>query len=369
MRKMTARGTRANEHVEETRVFHMLDGLRGIAAICVALHHLARWPIGLRDPVPQAALAVDLFFVLSGFVLAHAYQGKLDAGVTSGEFMRLRVVRLWPLYILGTCIKLCAILVMISQGEAWSLAGAGWSFGFALFFLPTPLVLSASGVLYPLNGPAWSLFFELAVNYVWVALARRSRVVVLATVCLASMLGLLAFGFSEDTFPGGLPRVGFSFFAGILAYAAWKRWPSPWRVGTWVGPIALVAVVAVFAAPVSDSMRAAYELCAVALFPAFIWASAKIAIDGVPRATMSLLGAASYGVYALHDPLFFAMMNFGWLGPLRGLPAPLVSALILVMLFGLTLGVDRAFDRPARRWLLARLSRRASRAMETALAR
>jgi peptidoglycan/LPS O-acetylase OafA/YrhL len=342
--------------MDEKRVFHTLDGLRGVAAICVALHHLSRWPIGLQDPMPQAGLAVDMFFVMSGFVLAHAYQHRLDAGMTTWRFMGARLIRLWPLYLLGTAIKLAAILYLSGHGAPAPGSAIVSSILFALVLLPVPRPLSITGQPFPLNAPAWSLFFELGVNFVWATVLRRSHPRILACICVVAAAALVIFSGTFETFISGLPRVGFSFFAGILSYGAWKRWPANWRLGPWAAPLVLAAAVALFAAPVSTAATPAYQLACMALFPVFVWASAKVSARGWIASAMKQLGIASYALYVLHDPVFFLVMRAGTLPTPLHLPGPYMALLVLAPLIGLTLFLNMVFDRPARKWLTGALA-------------
>jgi peptidoglycan/LPS O-acetylase OafA/YrhL len=87
-----------------SRSFVVLDGLRGVAAIAIVFFHLAL----IRGDLPgEGYLAVDFFFVLSGFVLAHAYGSRLQQGSMSfGRFVLIRMIRLYPLYFLGSVIAL-----------------------------------------------------------------------------------------------------------------------------------------------------------------------------------------------------------------------------------------------------------------------
>jgi peptidoglycan/LPS O-acetylase OafA/YrhL len=99
--------------------FVILDALRGVAAAAVVtvhaplFFHSVATPGSVPDasghapmtgPLFEAYLAVDFFFLLSGFVLAHAYGEKLNDGMTSCQFMRCRLIRLYPLYLLALVI-------------------------------------------------------------------------------------------------------------------------------------------------------------------------------------------------------------------------------------------------------------------------
>ena len=82
----------------EKRFFSGLDGLRGMAALFVAMRHISFFHnLGVHG----GYLAVDLFFVLSGFVIANAYEARLASGLSAKRFLALRYVRLWPVYAAG----------------------------------------------------------------------------------------------------------------------------------------------------------------------------------------------------------------------------------------------------------------------------
>src|SRR5882757_3316593 len=95
----------------EARVFHTLDALRGIAAIGVVTFHMKQ----LFAPIAASGgyLAVDLFFMMSGVVLSHAYEGRFRAGMGTFDFMRTRLIRLYPLYFLGTMLGIAVTVASL----------------------------------------------------------------------------------------------------------------------------------------------------------------------------------------------------------------------------------------------------------------
>ena len=165
--------------------FHLLDGLRGIAALIVMFRHTGYFWGGWT--IPQSYLAVDLFFVLSGVVVANAYEARLRAGLAPARFALLRLIRLYPLYLLGSLIGLVPVVAALLGLAPSSLAS------------PLPLVLLAAALLlplvsdpnlFPLNTPAWSLFFEMLANLAYAAMLRHLHCALLAALLLASALGL-----------------------------------------------------------------------------------------------------------------------------------------------------------------------------------
>ncbi|MBB2200786.1 acyltransferase family protein [Gluconacetobacter tumulisoli] len=342
------------------RLFHTLDGLRGLAAAAVVLVHIhiifpAAW-----FP-PGGYLAVDLFFVLSGFVLAEAYSARLDAGLPFAAFMRKRVVRLWPLYALGLSIgaAVTALEVALHFKPLAELA----PFPAALFYLPW---LGAHGELYPLNFPAWSLFYELVANaalaVAWPRLTTRTLMAVvgisaLGLVVSASVRGSLNAGMYWEGTAVALARVGFSFFLGVLL---WRIRPGSLGLGAWVpmGLLAFALVIDSTAIP-----RGVLDLLAVfLLFPLIVWLGAATQPRGASLAVFQVAGAASYALYAIHAPLLWCIgvvLDKGLHIPLATLPfwaAPVTLAVLYVIAWFLDgldaaarVRLDRAIDRVARR--------------------
>ena len=346
--------------------FYLLDGLRGVAAVAVLMVHAAVLfrPVWMRS----GYLAVDLFFALSGFVLAHAYGPRLTAGMTALAFLRLRLIRILPLYFLGTTIAVASALEqrVIGHGQ-WQTEALVRSIVAAAFLVPLPPVAGApNGFAFPLNIPAWSLFFELLVNVFYATafgFLTPFRTVVLVGIALAGLIGTtwyfngLNAGADWPKLWGGVPRVVFSFFAGVVLYrmvGTVRRSPrgsprGPRRVGPW---IILPALLVLFALPVPAAFRWAFDLtCVVAVFPLLIWYAATAESGGARQhAVLTLLGRTSYALYAIHVPLLGVLLGLlsvagcrpGWFSPLTGL-------MFLVLAIGCSLAADVWFDTPLRR--------------------
>lgn len=346
-------------HAAQARSFPVLDGLRGVAAVAIAVRHAPfLWatpgsPTGL---LRESYLAVDLFFVLSGFVLEHAYRARIDGGLAPLAFMRMRLVRLYPLYGLALACSVAGLWLTGRLGE-----GAGWRVATAAAFLPTP-ASNPTRLLFPLNYPAWSLFFELLINLVFVATGRRlsGSVLCLAVGGSGAMLwwGVLGghAGFAGDLnagatwggFLAGFLRVAFGYFLGVLAYRVWKagrRMPT-------MPPVLLIAcLAAVLACGPPEPWRAMLDLVAVTLvFPALVILSAQGAADERRGGRlMRWLGATSYAVYVLQAPVFFgAATLFGGASTSTRATTGVATLLALVPVSHLA---TTLFDAPARRFL------------------
>ncbi len=215
--------------------FYLLDGLRGIAAIAVMIYHYTQHN-GLHY-FAGAWVAVDLFFILSGFVIAHSYTQKISGGMSFRNFLSIRLIRLGPLYLLGLAIGLVAIAVSASNTPIFPVSSKEITTAalLGLFWLPYfnneswPFGgESISGPAFPLNDPAWSLFFELVANVAFFIYVQRfKRVPQIKLVGIAICVFLFCTivfrqvnpGWGGKNFIFGFPRVAAEFFGGALIYS------------------------------------------------------------------------------------------------------------------------------------------------------
>ena len=265
--------------------FLTLDALRGAGAIAVMAGH-AGIVLNAYTP-PFMYLAVDMFFVLSGFVLAHAYDGKFAAGMSVATFLKARVARLYPIYLVGLVLGL--VSVAFTNTHALSPARALLSFFFGLLALPSP-PMEPLGVLFPLNGPFWSLFFEFWVaNLIFALFWRQLRGWLLALIILGSAgvlgalglyFGSLDFGWTWHQLPRGFARVCFSFFAGVALSRFHARQTHHPAIPSWV---CLLVFTVVMLLPLRGFTKGPYEVAVVLLvFPALIYFGAG-AVERRPR--------------------------------------------------------------------------------------
>lgn len=193
-----------------------LDALRGIAALCVLIHHLR-----LFEGFPQFAkgyLAVDFFFVLSGYVMARTYEGDFPR---AAAFLWMRFKRFWPTVQIGSLLGL-AVLAWRGQLDAAGIV-------LALVMAPNPWTMWA----FPLNPPAWSLFLELTANYVHGFLARVPTGALTAAVAVCAVVTMpFAYihggnigGPEFHSLPAGLARVGFGYLLGVVLFRRWRDRP------------------------------------------------------------------------------------------------------------------------------------------------
>jgi peptidoglycan/LPS O-acetylase OafA/YrhL len=333
-----------------SRRYIVLDGLRGVAALAVFIFHTK----AISQIVDGTAfLAVDLFFLLSGFVVSSAYEDKLARGMSVGGFMRIRLIRLYPLYLLGAAMAITALIVSDTLGR--NPGGHDILLPAVLTLLFLPLV--DGGPLYPLNGPSWSLMNELIVNAIYAVLQSMLTTVVLVVICMLSDAGLIALaiasgtvdlGWTGATAAGGLSRVLFFFFLGVLLWRL-KRSDRLRRLPNVSAMFLLIAAGTLLVVPSGFALPRQIVTVTI-LFPVLM-ALAVCRERGSPQwlaTAMAAGGILSYPLYCIQSPILGVLQNilnrFGLEDPrimLLGTPLAVLTA------FGLGL----YYDDPARAWL------------------
>lgn len=300
--------------------FDTLDAMRGLAAIVVMLHHSERLT---GTHIFQAGyLAVDFFFMLSGFVIAASYEHRFATGLAPREFMWLRLKRLWP-------VMACGVLA-----GAWVLCLSGMGlfelalrFAAQLLFIP---VILGSERLYVLDIVQWSLFYELVANCIHAcfikSMPRKGLMVFTAAAFVllswaAVSHGSVGLGDNGDTIIQGMPRALFSYGMGVLLFRSRFRVSAP----GWVPIAALPAVLILVGGAYSFVPAWSVELVAVAfLLPAVLIVGAGTTIGR--RAWARALGLLSYPLYAIHVPIIAGLEKV-LSGPLL-VPTIVISALL-----------------------------------------
>ena len=333
-----------------TRSRHILtlDAIRGLAAISVLLIHIG-WVGGDRSLARFAYLAVDLFFVTSGFVIARAYEPKLLAGMPWRRFMLLRIVRLYPSMFLGVLLGLAQYFVV---PQTYRL---GWYSAGHFFLIPD---LTAREGIFPLNGVLWTLFFELVINAVHGLVVRR-----LSTFRLALFAGAMGIwwafaalssgnwggGWDRATFISGFARVGWGYGAGVLLHRITAgRWKAPAIV-----PVGL-AGLALFLPAFGGVTTARVAISVFVLCPLIVTLAVASEVPPFARGVARWLGAISYPLYAIHHPLLMMIVSRA------GLNGGAREAGVALLLIAIATVVELLYDSPVRKWLLSRIEKRAA---------
>lgn len=297
--------------------FVFLDGLRGVAALSVVIFHFTAMGGQFKPYLPSAALAVDLFFCMSGFVIAFAYYEKLLGKMGFIEYCQKRLIRLYPMFLIGLMLGAMAFALKFFMGtdkytEAEVIKGTLINIFYLPYFVDPKLGRIDSTFI--VNSPSWSLFFELVANIAFLATIRFSK---LALVVLTAVLGgamvYAAFyfgespGWSTTNFMGGFPRVGYSFMVGVLIY---KFFPLLKRVPK-VNYLALtVALIIVFAMPMQYRIKY-WILCALVVMPAIVILGSRVEVKSVAADKIfTYFGWISYPLYCVHSPILHAFMAF-----------------------------------------------------------
>ena len=319
--------------------YHLLDGLRGVAALMVIWYHVFEgyaFAGGTTiDTFNHGYLAVDFFFILSGFVIGYAYDDRWGKNFTMKDFIKRRLIRLHPMVIMGAIVG--AITFYIQGSVQWDGTHIGISMVMlsllcTIFFIPAmPGVgyeVRGNGEMFPLNGPCWSLFFEYIGNILYALFIRRlsnkalTIVVVLLGVALASFAifnvsgyGNIGVGWALDgvNFIGGLLRMLFPFSMGMLLSRNFK--PMKLRGAFWICTLVMIALFAVPYLEGTESIctNGIYEaFCIIIAFPILLWIGASgTTTDKKSTQICKFLGDISYPIYVIHYP--FMYLFYAWL--------------------------------------------------------
>lgn len=362
--------------------YALLDGLRGVAALLVVWYHVfegfqfaGNKPI--IDFINHGYLAVDFFFILSGFVVGYAYDNRWGKTLTLGGFFRRRLIRLQPMVCMGALIGAASFL--LSGMERWDGTHATLWLTFLAFvcgclMLPAlpgmPREVRGNGEMFPLNGPCWSLFFEYVGNIVYALFIRRlsTRLLALLSFALCCALawfavtdqsgyGSIGVGWTVDrtNILGGSLRMLCPFTMGLLLSRIFK--PIHYARGAFWTSAALLLII--FHVPYihSDgalSLNGIFEAaCIIAVFPLVVWyAASGKTTDIASTRICRFLGDISYPLYIVHYPLMYAF--YMWLIKTRQYtlhetwPAALAAVTASIILAWLCL---KLYDMPVRKWL------------------
>lgn len=362
--------------------YALLDGLRGVAALLVVWYHIfegfqfaGNKPV--IDFINHGYLAVDFFFILSGFVVGYAYDNRWGKTLTLGGFFRRRLIRLQPMVCMGAVIGAASFL--LSGMERWDGTHATLWLTFLAFvcgclMLPAlpgmPREVRGNGEMFPLNGPCWSLFFEYVGNIVYALFIRRlsTRLLALLSFALCCALawfavtdqsgyGSIGVGWTVDrtNILGGSLRMLCPFTMGLLLSRIFK--PIHYARGAFWTSAALLLII--FHVPYihSDgalSLNGIFEAaCIIAVFPLVVWyAASGKTTDIASTRICRFLGDISYPLYIVHYPLMYAF--YMWLIKTRQYtlyetwPAALAVVTASIILAWLCL---KLYDMPVRKWL------------------
>ena len=365
--------------------YEILDGLRGVAAVLVVLFHLLEtYSNGQATQIiNHGYLAVDFFFVLSGFVIGYAYDDRWDRMTTWGFFKR-RLVRLQPMVIMGTVVGACFYL--FGQGDGFPLIGnvPGWKvlLAFVMGCLMIPcgpnMDIRGWGETNSFNGPNWSLTWEYVANILYALVFRRLPKIGLAILAAAAafctldlcldwnVFGLLTEGHASHRYTViggwsltaeqvyvGLTRLFYPFIIGLLISRIGKFIKV--KNGFWWCSLILAVLFSIPCVGGADNiLNGVYNAtCILVLMPLVVMMGAGSHIKGEKSAKVcNFLGEISYPLYITHYPLMYMQMNWAWSHP----EAPAYAhVMVCIGCFLLSIGIAYAclklYDIPVRKWL------------------
>lgn len=361
--------------------YALLDGLRGVAALLVVFYHIFE---GLSFAaggttitlINHGYLAVDFFFILSGFVIGYAYDDRLGKSMSLGNFFKRRLIRLHPMIVMGA---LLGVVFYLLQGSVrWDGSHVSTSMIMvallcALFFIPAApgagYDIRGNSEMFPLNGPSWSLFFEYIGNILYALFIHRLGNKALAFLTLLSGLGLAWFalfdvagygmigvGWTLDgaNFVGGLLRMLFPFTLGMLLSRHFK--PVKIRGAFWICAAVLLILFCVpyIAGKAFVSLNGLFEVgCIFFVFPLLVWLAASgKTTDTLSTRICKFFGDISYPLYAVHYPIMY--LFYSWLIAQKyytiaeAWPMAVLVYAGSILLAYLCL---KLYDEPVRKWL------------------
>ena len=350
-----------------------LTGVRGIAATWVVLLHIQLLLPGLlpRMPVVGAVfdggnLGVDLFFILSGFVLSFTYLDRLGRRVPGdvSRYLWLRVARIYPTHLFMLLVVAALVAAMTAAGSP----PADERRFSPLSFVMNLLMLQAVPPALAWNDPAWSISTEFAAYLVFpmlvpllARLTPRAAVIGMAVLLGAGMTGLwlvVATAHEWAYWSGYVlmwTRIAVCFPVGCLLYVVWRsRSAEAWgRTSDVLLPIALTGIVAACVlTPPAEAITlpvAAYPFLALLIFS--LASSTGIAARVLSTRSMMWAGRASYSVYLVHFPVLLAVgVVVAYLGIEPGSPLAFVAlAATLLAVLGAGAFAYHLIEEPARR--------------------
>lgn len=344
--------------------YEILDGLRGVAAITVLIYHICETHWGqTTQPVAHGYLAVDFFFLLSGFVIGYAYDDRWSKGLSMKEFLKRRIIRLHPMVVLSAMINLVCMCFLIggiifpdvSTGEvllAWV---------FSMLMIP-----GLGGQMFLISGTQWTLFYEYLANILYASIVRRISNKMLYTIvafmgcwtfifltCYPASGGVMAGGweFSASDILRAFTRLMFPFFGGLALFRI-SRLIHIRRGFLW----ASIMVLAILLFPHLNGpvwVNGLYEALAIVfLFPLIICIGAGSPLTGkLTTKICTFLGEISFPLYISHYGYIFLYMQYVYGNDYsfeQSWPAALLVFIASLLTAYLSLKI---YDLPVRKWL------------------
>lgn len=374
-----------NDYLASKPRYEILDGLRGVASMMVVAYHL--FETYSHDPMHQILnhgyLAVDFFFVLSGFVIGYAYDDRWNR-MTLKDFFKRRLVRLHPMVIMGTLIGAllfyfgdCSAFPLISETPWWKMLLL-FLLGCTMLPALTSWDIRGWSETNSLNGPTWSLTLEYIANILYALFIRHFSKTLLCifvigtaflTIDLTMNLDVFnlfsanrsaaytvigGWSITPDQIYIGMTRLLYPFFMGLLLSRINKLIKI--KRGFWWCSVLIIVMLAMPRIGGMENiwMNGAYEaFCILIICPLIVAIGAGSDIKGKKSvAVCTFLGEISYPLYITHFPLVY--MQIAWANNHPDAPLGTVICLsvsIFILSVGLAYGSLKLYDIPVREWL------------------
>lgn len=375
--------TSSSAFIDSKRHFKILDALRGVAAIVVVLFHILEYYSGgdhVKQLINHGYLAVDFFFMLSGYVMAHAYDDRWNV-MTLKDFFKRRVIRLHPMIIMGMTIGAllyyfgdAEIFPKIADTSVWQLLLI-LIIGYTLMPVPPSMDIRGWNEMHPLNGPAWSLFLEYIANILHALVLRKLSKIVLGIFVAIAAIALIHMAVTSvngDIIGGwstepeqlriGITRLLFPYMAGMLLRRTIKIIKT--RSTFLMSSILLVIMLSIPRLGGHENLwlNGLYDsLTVILIFPIIIYLGAIGEIKGEwSEKVCTFLGDISYPIYIIHYPFIYAF--YAWIFKNN---IPITTGFwtgigLLIVLIILSYAILKLYDEPLRKWLSKRYMRKLS---------
>lgn len=353
--------------------YPILDGLRGVAALLVVTFHVfeAHAKSHVGQVINHGYLAVDFFFLLSGFVIGYAYDDRWEK-MSIGNFFKRRLVRLQPMVVMGMIIgaalfyfQASSLFPMIADVPVWKMLLI-MVIGFTLIPVPVSMDIRGWQEMHPLNGPGWSLFFEYVANILYALFIRKfsktalTILVVLSGVALIHLSvttpnGDVTGGWSLDPtqLHIGIVRLMYPFFAGLLLFRLGKLIQVK-NAFLWCS-LLLVVLLSVPRIGGEEHfwMNGLYEsLTIIFFFPLVVFLGASGEVNGKwAKRVCQFFGDISYPIYITHYPIIYIYTAWAVDNKLSISEAYPISILTILACVALGYACLKWYDEPLRKWL------------------
>jgi len=357
--------------------YPILDGLRGVAAITVVAFHIfeTHSTSHLDQVINHGYLAVDFFFLLSGFVIGYAYDDRWNKLTISGFFKR-RLIRLQPMVVMGMIVG--AICFYFQQSTMFPLIASTPVWKMLLIMLigctliPVPISMDIRGwqEMHPLDGPGWSLFFEYLANIFYALFVRKFSKTALSVLVAITGIALIQYAVTSktgDVIGGwslnaeqlriGFTRMLFPFFGGLLLSRT-AHLIKLKNAFLWCSLLLLITLAFPRVGGAANLWaNGLYDsLTIILIFPLIVYLGASGIVDtGISAKVCKFLGDISYPIYITHYPLIYMytayVYNHHHISIGKSLPYALLTFFGAIIL---AYALLKLYDEPVRAWLTKR---------------